>query len=68
MNMLFSFVFATGLMLQPQLKVNKVLIIVTLLTSLATIGVSGSRTTYLGLIVFICYLFVSRTKSFLVYL
>ncbi|PQV47298.1 O-antigen ligase-like membrane protein [Jejuia pallidilutea] len=64
MNMLFSFVFATGLMLQPQLKVNKVLIIVTLLTSLATIGVSGSRTTYLGLIVFICYLFVSRTKKF----
>lgn len=64
MNMFFSFIFATGLLLQPQLKINKVLIIVTLLTSLATIGISGSRTTYLALIIFTCYLFVSRTKKF----
>ncbi|MFS4483065.1 O-antigen ligase family protein [Hyunsoonleella sp. 2307UL5-6] len=64
MNMLFSFVFATGLLLQPQLKVNKILILAAFFTSLATIGVSGSRTTYLALIVFICYLFVSKTKKF----
>lgn len=64
MNMLFSFAFATGLLLQRHLKVNKILIIITLLASLATIGVSGSRTTYLGLIVFVCYLFVSSTKKF----
>lgn len=65
MNMLFSFVFATGLLLQKELKVNKILVIGALLTSLATIGVSGSRTTYLALIVFVCFLFVSRTKKFL---
>ncbi len=64
MNMFFSFIFATGLLLQPQLKINKILITATLLTSLATIGVSGSRTTYLALIVFVCYLFVSKTKKF----
>lgn len=64
MNMFFSFIFATGLLLQPQLKVNKILVIATLLTSLATIGISGSRTTYLALIVFVCYLFVSKTKKF----
>jgi len=64
MNMFFSFIFATGLLLQPQLKINKILVITTLLTSLATIGISGSRTTYLALIVFLCYLFVSRTKKF----
>ena len=64
MNMFFSFIFATGLLLQSQLKVNKILVICALLTSLATIGVSGSRTTYLALIVFVCYLFVSNTKKF----
>ncbi|TBN03616.1 O-antigen ligase domain-containing protein [Hyunsoonleella flava] len=64
MNMLFSFVFATGLLLQPQLKINKILNISALLISFATIGVSGSRTTYLALIVFICYLFVLRTRKF----
>lgn len=64
MNMFFSFIFATGLLLQPQLKVNKILIVAALLITLATIGVSGSRTTYLAFLVFVCYLFVSRTKKF----
>ncbi|WP_397362237.1 O-antigen ligase family protein [Olleya sp. R77988] len=64
MNMLFSFVFAIALLGQKQVKVNKLLIIIAILTSIATIGVSGSRTTYLGLIVFVCYLFVSRTRRF----
>lgn len=64
MNMFFSFIFATGLLLQKHLQVNRILIIVALLTSLATIGVSGSRTTYLALIIFVCYLFVSSTKKF----
>ncbi|GAL61462.1 O-antigen ligase family protein [Algibacter lectus] len=65
MNMFFSFIFATGLLLQSQLKVNKILVISALLTSLATIGVSGSRTTYLALIIFVCYLFVVNTKKFI---
>ncbi|MEL0644478.1 O-antigen ligase family protein [Olleya sp. Ti.3.14] len=64
MNMFFSFIFATGLLLQKHLKVNRILVIVALLASLATIGVSGSRTTYLALIIFVCYLFVSSTKKF----
>jgi len=64
MNMFFSFIFGTGLLLQKHLQVNRILIIVALLTSLATIGVSGSRTTYLALIIFVCYLFVSSTKKF----
>lgn len=63
--MFFSFIFATGLLLQSQLKVNKILVISALLTSLATIGVSGSRTTYLALIIFVCYLFVVNTKKFI---
>lgn len=64
MNMFFSFIFATALLLQGRLKINKILVITALLTSLATIGVSGSRTTYLALIVFVCYLFISNTKKF----
>ena len=64
MNMFFSFIFATGLLLQKHLEVNRILVIVALLASLATIGVSGSRTTYLALIIFVCYLFVSSTKKF----
>jgi hypothetical protein len=64
MNMFFSFIFAVGLLLQPQLKINKILIVFALLATLATIGVSGSRTTYLALLIFVCYLFVSRTKKF----
>ncbi|WP_203257328.1 O-antigen ligase family protein [Hyunsoonleella ulvae] len=64
MNMFFSFVLASGLLLQKQLKTNRLLVITTIFVTLATIGVSGSRTTYLGLIVFLCVLFVSKTKKF----
>ncbi len=65
MNMFFSFVFAVGLLLQKQLKVNRILIIATILMCFATIGVCGSRTTYLALIVFLCFLFISKTKKFI---
>lgn len=65
MTMFISFVFSVGLFLQKQLKVNKILIIASLLTSLATIGISGSRTTYLALLIFACYIFVMKTRKFL---
>jgi len=64
MNMLFSLILAVGLLFQRQLKVNRILIITTLVFTIATIGISGSRTTYLALLVFLCYLFISRTKKF----
>lgn len=64
MNMLFSLVLTVGLLFQRQLKVNRILIIAALVATIATIGVSGSRTTYLALLVFLCYLFVYRTKKF----
>lgn len=65
MTMFMSLVFAAGLFMQSQLKVNKILIIATLLTSLATIGISGSRTTYLALLIFSCFIFVFKTRKFI---
>ena len=65
MTMFISFVFSVGLFLQKQLKVNKILILSSLLSSLAVIGISGSRTTYLALIIFACYIFIMKTRKFL---
>lgn len=65
MTMFISLVFAIGLFIQKQLKVNRILIIICMITSLAAIGISGSRTTYLALLVFACYVFVMRTRKFI---
>jgi hypothetical protein len=65
MTMFISLVYAIGLFMQSQLKVNKILIITCIITSMATIGITGSRTTYLALIVFACFIFVMKTKKFL---
>ncbi|WP_197077336.1 O-antigen ligase family protein [Lacinutrix sp. Hel_I_90] len=65
MTMFISLVYAIGLFMQKQLKVNKILIITCMVTSLSVIGISGSRTTYLALIVFSCYIFIMRTRKFL---
>jgi hypothetical protein len=65
MLMFITLTFAIGLLFQRNLKINRVLIFLTLIVCIATIGVSGSRTTYLALLVFLCYLFVSTTKKFL---
>ncbi|GGD02533.1 hypothetical protein GCM10011368_00440 [Hyunsoonleella pacifica] len=64
--MFITLTFATGLLFQKQLKVNRILIITTITVCLATIIISGSRTTYLALLVYLCYLFISTTKKFFV--
>jgi len=66
MIMFMSLTFSLGLFFQRQIKVNRLLIIISIITSFAVVGISGSRTTYLALIVFSCYLFISKTKKFLV--
>ncbi|TBN18527.1 O-antigen ligase family protein [Hyunsoonleella pacifica] len=66
MVMFITLTFATGLLFQKQLKVNRILIITTITVCLATIIISGSRTTYLALLVYLCYLFISTTKKFFV--
>ncbi len=65
MVMFITLTLAVGLLFQKQLKINRVLIFLTIAACLATIGVSGSRTTYLAVLIFLCYLFVSTTKKFL---
>lgn len=65
MTMFISLVYAIGLFMQSQIKVNKILIIVAMLMSLAIIGISGSRTTYLALLIFLCYLFIMKTRKFI---
>ncbi len=64
MFMFFSLVFSIGLFFQKQVKVNRLLIVFSIIAAIATIGISGSRTTYLALIIFLCYLFISKTKKF----
>jgi len=65
MTMFISLVYAIGLFFQKELKVNKILIIASLVSSLAVIGISGSRTTYLALLIFGCYIFIMKTRKFL---
>ena len=65
MVMFFSFVISIAMFMQRKLKINKILILTCAIVSLAAIGISGSRTTYLALLIFTCYIFVSKTKKFL---
>ncbi|MBV1923516.1 MAG: O-antigen ligase family protein [Flavobacteriaceae bacterium] len=65
MTMLISFSFVIGLLYESKLKISKILLFVALFGSIISIMLSGSRTTYVGLIIFLLYFIISKTGKFL---
>ncbi len=65
MTMLISFIVCVGLFFEKNIKINKYFIISALVLSVLTISISGSRTTYIGLLVFALYFMVTKTVKFI---
>lgn len=65
MTMLMSFAVCVGLYFEKAIKVNKWLILTALVLSLVVIFISGSRTSYLGLAVFVVYFMFTKTIKFI---
>ncbi|MFK7030533.1 O-antigen ligase family protein [Flavobacterium oreochromis] len=60
------FVFSLGLINDKRVSINKILLVATIVTTLLVIGLSGSRTTYLGMLVFTIYYALRNTFKFLI--
>ena len=65
MTMLISFIFVIGLLFEKRIINSKILLFVALFGSVISILLSGSRTTYVGLIVFLLYFFIKKTGKFI---
>lgn len=64
MTCLIIFAFCMGLLNDKRVKINKILLLVTVGLSALVIIMSGSRTSYLGLAVFLGYFLIKETKNF----
>lgn len=64
MTCLFVFIFAIGLLNEKRVKINAILLVTTISISLITLILSGSRTTYVGLITFTVYYFFRDFSKF----
>ncbi|HEX9979474.1 MAG TPA: O-antigen ligase family protein [Flavobacterium sp.] len=64
MTCLMIFAFGIGLLNDPRVKINKLLLITTILLSILVLIMSGSRTSYVGLLVFLGYFSIKETTSF----
>ncbi|RFN60060.1 O-antigen ligase family protein [Marixanthomonas ophiurae] len=65
MTMLISLILLLGILYEKKLKVPKYLIYAAITGAVITILLSGSRTTYLGVGVFLVYFMVKRTARFM---
>lgn len=65
MTTLIVFALAVGLINEKRVKINKVLLVSTIVISLITLILSGSRTAYLGLAIFLLYFFIRETSKFI---
>ncbi len=65
MTSLMVFALCLGLLNDKKILINKPLIIATICLSLLALVMSGSRTSYLGLVVFVAYFFIRETVSFI---
>lgn len=62
---LIIFGLGMGLMNDKRVKINKLLLVTTIALSAVVIVISGSRTAYVGIGVFLFYFFIKETKSFI---
>ena len=65
MTSLFSFVLSMAVFLEKSIKINKILIIASITINLYIILLSGSRTTYIALLIFLLYFAIFRTFKFI---
>jgi hypothetical protein len=65
MVMMISVITFIGLFIQKELKINKILLISGITFAVLGLGLSGSRTSYLGLSIFLLYFFVRSTGKFI---
>lgn len=65
MTTLIIFCFAVGLVNEKRILINKALLTTTIVISLLALILSGSRTTYVGLLVFLLYFFIRETSKFI---
>ena len=65
MTMLISFILLLGILYEKRLKIPKYLIYIAMTGTVITILLSGSRTTYVGVGVFLAYFLVKRTARFI---
>ena len=66
MTCLFMFIFSLGLFNEKRVKINSILLITTISISLITLILSGSRTTYVGLLTFAVYYFFKDFIKFFI--
>lgn len=66
MSSLIIFIFCVGLLNEKKVKINKTILLSTLIVTLIVLAISGSRTSYLGLLCFSIYYFVKNTLKFVV--
>jgi O-antigen ligase len=67
MTMFISFVFLVGINTENKIQKSKILMYVAIGVSLLCIILSGSRTTYVGVIFFLLYFFFTKTGRFIVF-
>jgi hypothetical protein len=65
MTMFISFVFLVGINTENKIQKSKILMYVAIGVSLLCIILSGSRTTYVGVIFFLLYFFFTKTGRFI---
>lgn len=64
---LIIFTLSIGVFLQKDFGINKTLNIITILLNIYIILIAGSRTTYVGLLLFLSYFAFMKTSKFLVF-
>jgi hypothetical protein len=64
MSCLMMFALCMGLLNDKRVKINKVLLITTISLASVVAVLSGSRTTYLGLVIFLLYFMIRDIRSF----
>lgn len=65
MTSLIVFALAVGLVNEKRIQLSKILLIVTIVLSALALILSGSRTSYVGLVVFLLYFFIRETTKFI---
>ncbi|WP_420573579.1 hypothetical protein [Kordia sp.] len=65
MVMYISLVTFIGMFLQKELRINKIMLLAGIIFAMIALGLSGSRTSYVGLLVFLGYFFIRSTGKFI---
>lgn len=67
MTTFMSFCLSIGLLMNDKIKINKLLLIITALLNVYVLLLSGSRTSYIALLVFLLFFAYIKTSKFIIY-